>query len=128
MVARAPVAMAKAQSPARFAFEYRIESGRLTIRPAANGFLRVTAATAQGSTPIFPESGDGQVRAGAALDVAIPDTATSLDVVFTARPPERSIQTLNDQLEPDARPSPGTVEDPNPSPDSRIQIRVRVKP
>jgi len=163
---RAPGSAEALRAVGRFAFDYAVRAdGHLEIRPVANGYLRVTAASSGGDDVIFPANGNGLVRGGSITSVATPDGTTELDILFTARPSEQAVAAPAAKSAPAPQaPGPsttaepaavsggaaetlsvapgvainrapaavdaqsGTAEDPSPSANSRVQIRVRVKP
>jgi hypothetical protein len=126
----APSAMGKLAA-ARFAFDYSIEpDGRLSIKPAADGYLLVIARTPNAARPLLPDGNDGRVTGGSVMWLNIPKETTELSITFSrsnivgiggaANRLDRPA-TVRDALS-------GTVEDPNPSPNSRLFVTVRIKP
>ena len=116
---------------ARFAFDYSIEpDGRLSIKPAADGYLLVIARTPNAVRPLLPDGNDGRVTGGSVMWLNIPKETTELSITFSrstivgiggaANRLDRPA-TVRDALS-------GTVEDPNPSPNSRLFVTVRLKP
>jgi hypothetical protein len=123
--ARAPVA-AKAQRPG-FGFSYAIDDRHdLTITSATGGYLAVTAAGSNAA--IFPVAGDGRVLAGSSTHIPIPSDVRSVVIVFAARPNSEQTQTApSDGIHSISGPFVGAVQDPNPSPDSRLRIELPIR-
>jgi hypothetical protein len=95
---------------ARFGFDYAVQpDGRLRVTPFADGYLSFQGLPAQ--------------RAGAGIPVFFEPAGTdSVSVSFATTPvPPSKSAAVRDQRS-------GTVEDLNPSPDSRLEVVIRVKP
>jgi hypothetical protein len=105
--------------PTRFAFDYVIQPDRrVQVTAASDGYLQVTA----GAQIVFPVSGDGRVLSGSVTNLEAPNGATELSISFSAQPggaaaPASRLEGLS-----------GTVEDPNPSANSRLSVIVPVTP
>lgn len=119
-VARAPSFLVSRRP--RFAFDYSIESGpQLVIKAAANGYLSVSAT--ESKSRIFPASGEGAVAAGSTTRIPIPADVQTVTIVFSASPGDAVDEISSTKDAPT-----GTVEDPNPSPNSRLAIELKVQP
>jgi hypothetical protein len=111
-------ALAKAK---RFAFDYAIDANRrLRVTAASDGYLRVAAAFPEGERVIFPMSGDGRVTGGSVTELEIPDSATELTIGLSAQAGAQAAASRRDAAS-------GTVEDPNPSPESQLSVTVRLR-
>jgi hypothetical protein len=123
---QAPVARPAARAlgflaarPPRFAFDYVIQPDRrVQITAASDGYLQVTA----GAQVVFPVSGDGRVSSGSVTNLEAPNGAAEFSISFSAQPigataPASRLQATS-----------GTVEDPNPSPNSRLSVTVPITP
>jgi hypothetical protein len=107
----------------RFAFDYTIENGdTLMVKSAAAGYLRVIASSGTGAQVIFPATGDGRVPNGSISRLPIPAGTQELLIAFSAQPPSEALPGLSStSLNPS-----GTVEDPNPSADSKLVLTLRL--
>ncbi len=96
---------------ARFAFDYALEPGRqLRITPATDGYLSVDVAGLRAEP----------VMAGISISFRIPNSTDAVSISFSALPnPPSTPASLRDQ------PS-GTVEDPNPSVNSHLEVTIRL--
>lgn len=114
----------RAARPSRFAFDYSVEANRrLVIRVASSGYLSVTGSKSVGV--IFPVDNDGRVAAGSTTRITIPAEVPSVVIVFSAAARADST-TLADAIS-SAKDSPtGTVEDPNPSPNSKLVVELKI--
>jgi hypothetical protein len=107
---------AKAQAPARFAFDYRLSpEGVLRIEPASGGFLTVQVNSATAATVLF--SGR-PVQAGSATEIGLPADTVSATVIFAAQAAAANVSSSTVTGAPD--PPSGGKSDPNPSPNSRL--------
>jgi hypothetical protein len=91
---------------------------RVQITTASDGYLQVTA----GGQIIFPVSGDGRVSSGSVTTIETPNGATELSISFSAQPGGATAPASRLQA------ASGTVEDPNPSANSRLSVTVPVPP
>jgi hypothetical protein len=106
----------------RFAFDYSIEPGReLVIKPTANGYLSVSAT--ESKSRIFPTSGERAVAAGSTTRIPIPGDVQTVTIVFSA-----GAGDAVDEISSAKDATAGTVEDPSPSPNSRLVIELKVQP
>jgi hypothetical protein len=113
-------AVMRAKSAARFGFDYQIEPGALlAITPAEPGFLSITAD----STPIFPSTNNSRVPGGATIRIAFPPAAQTLTISFSAQSSAAN-QPIAQPIERDAQ--AGSVDDPNPSANSRLTVIVKI--
>jgi hypothetical protein len=104
--------------PARFAFDYVIQPDRrVQITAVGDGYLQVTA----GAQIVFPASGDGRVLSGSVTNLEAPNGATELSISFSAQPGVAAAPVSRLQA------TSGTVEDPNPSLNSRLSVTVPVQ-
>jgi hypothetical protein len=107
----------------RFAFEYTLEPGDiLMIKSAAPGYLRVTANSSAGAQVIFPAAGTGRVAIDSVNRLPIPASTQELVVTLSAQPAPDAVPGLTTSSENRA----GTIEDPNPSADSKLVLTLRV--
>jgi hypothetical protein len=115
LAARAPL------PPGRFAFDYSIHDGVLRIIPGADGYLLVRAIVGPLDRLMLPSA--HLVRATPA-ELRVPDGATAILVLFSSRPiQEDSTEDLATRASPRTE-SAGTVVDPNPSVNSRLEVRI----
>ena len=115
LAARAPLA------PGRFAFDYSIHDGVLRIIPGSDGYLLVRAIVGPLDRLMLPSA--HLVRATPA-ELRVPDGATSILVLFSARPvQEDSTEDLATRASPRTE-AAGTVEDPRPTVNSRLEVRI----
>ncbi len=104
----------------RFGFDYALEASGLSITPSAEGYLRVTAD----SRVLFPTSGVGRVTEGSVMRAELPPGPTEVVIRFARR-----LEPVPGNAMPFAREdASGTVEDPNPSPDSALILTLRIGP
>jgi outer membrane biosynthesis protein TonB len=128
--ARAAIAPAAAK-PVRFAFDYTFEpGGPLQIRTTGEGYLSVIARAAGSGHVVFPSDGDGRVANGSVTSIDIPQDATEMSIFFSAQSgnavaDDSAAKTKDEATIRDS--SSGTIEDPAPSPNSRLAVTVRVK-
>jgi hypothetical protein len=109
--------------PARFSFDYSIHDGVLRIVPGSDGYLLVRAVV--GPIDRLVLSTAHVVRATPA-ELRVPDGAASMVVLFSTRPvQEDSTDDLAARASPRTEQS-GTVEDPRPSVNSRLEVRIVV--
>jgi hypothetical protein len=115
----APGPALKAESAAAgFGLNYSVTAeGKLRVVALANGFLSVGAA---GQVQVLNRA----VTAGASTEVEMPEGATSAIVVFSAQAVTDSILSITKS--PEAADA-GTVTDPNPSPNSRLEAIVPIR-
>jgi hypothetical protein len=103
----------------RFAFDYMIQPDRrVQITAASDGYLQVTA----GAQVVFPVSGDGRVSSGSVTNLEVPNGAAELSISFSVQPGGATAPASRLQA------TSGTVEDPNPSANSRLSVTVPVPP
>jgi len=109
--------------PGRFSFDYSIHDGVLRIVPGADGYLLVRAVV--GPIDRLVLSTAHVVRATPA-ELRVPDGAASMLVLFSVRPvQEDSTDDLAARASQRTAQS-GTVEDPRPSANSRLEVRIVV--
>jgi len=113
---------------ARFAFDYSVEADRnLVIKVAASGYLSVAATPSKSLRLIFPTGGDGNVGAGSITRIAIPPDVQSVAIVFSTKASSANDATAHLDSISAVKDSPsGTVEDPNPSPNSRLALELKI--
>ena len=112
-------ALLKAESAgAGFGFDYSMTpEGKLRVVPSANGFVSVGA---MGQVVISNRA----LTAGSAMETELPEGSTSAIVVFSAQSITDSVLSITKSpAEADA----GTVTDPNPSPNSRLEVIVPIR-
>src|SRR5258707_301504 len=107
----------------RFAFDYSLEGNRLVIKPAADGYLLVTSSSPASLDRIFPLNDAGRLRSGSTTAIQVPAGSKEVVVTFSSRADlADSINAL--VISKDS--GSGTAEDPNPSPNSRIVLRLKI--
>ena len=123
--------MGLAKKATRFAFVYRIEPERyISITVAGDGYLRV-------ETPTPPLMADNlHVPDGSTTRLKIPDGAQELTITFAATAPSAenlvsgrragAFGRLADRLTAKKDEASGSVEDPNPSVNSRLVVTVQL--
>lgn len=107
----------------RFAFDYSIHDGVLRITPGSDGYLLVRANVGPIDRLILSTA--HVVRATPA-ELRVPDGASFVVVLFSARPVQ---EDSTDNLAARATlrtEAAGTVEDPRPSVNSRLEVRIAV--
>jgi hypothetical protein len=118
-----PTFKAALMRPLHFAFDYEVETGgTLMIKSAAAGYLRVAANSPGGTQALFPATGTGRVEVDSVNRVPIPAGTQELVITLSAQPSADSVPGLSSISE---NPS-GTVEDPNPSVNSKLVLTLRV--
>jgi hypothetical protein len=107
----------------RFAFDYEVETGgTLMIKSATVGYLRVAANSPAGTQVIFPSTGTGRVDIDSVNRVPIPAGTQELVITLSGQPASDAAPGLSSSSEN----SSGTVEDPNPSVNSKLVLTLRV--
>jgi hypothetical protein len=122
-------AKGKLVARASFGFTYSIDADRgLVIRATSAGYLSVAAAGSQ--TSLFPSAGDGHVVIGSTTRIPMPAGVKSVVITFAAAAansplaktaPADAISSVRDA-------SAGAVEDPNPTPNSKLILELRIQP
>ncbi len=106
------------KTAATFSFDYSVTAEkRLRIVPSANGFLSVSAA---GQVVVSNRA----LMAGVAAELPLPEGATSATVVFSAT--QQTGESSVASLQSPAGGASGTVNDPNPTPNSRLTVVVEI--
>jgi hypothetical protein len=112
----APANSTKTAARPRFGFDYRLESdGHLMVNAAADGYLSVAE--------VFPETfvaKDSTTR----IDVPAAGSSGSLTIHFSAQPQAVDGGT---PVTIERNAATGTVDDPNPSPNSNLILRLILK-
>jgi hypothetical protein len=120
---RALAARAPAAPPGRFAFDYSIHDGVLRIVPGSDGYLLVRAVVGPIDRLVLSTA---HVVRGTPAELRVPDSATSMVVLFSARPvQEDSTDDLTARATSRTEQT-GSVEDPRPSVNSRLEVRIVV--
>jgi hypothetical protein len=122
--------LAKAKSAAfaskmgRFAFDYSVESDRyLSVKVTGDGYLAVGVASPK-NFQLIPIAGNGRVSSGSTTRLKIPEGAEELVITFAARPTDL-VDRVN-AVSGNKDGTSGSLEDPNPSPDSKLIATVRI--
>jgi hypothetical protein len=122
--------LAKAKSAAfaskmgRFAFDYSVESdGYLSVKVTGAGYLVVGVASPK-NFQLIPITGNGRVSSGSTTRLKIPEGAEELVITFAARPTDL-VDRVN-AVSGNKDGTAGSLEDPNPSPDSKLIATVRI--
>jgi hypothetical protein len=125
--------LAKAKTaPQRFGFRYRFDNrGLIEIVPLSEGYLTITGASATESVKLFPLDSDGHVPAGTPIRITLPEPVVDVAVQFSATAAQLldsfDREKLKDAARRDADKSEsGTVEDPSPTPQSRLSVTLPV--
>lgn len=126
----APPSLARAKSAAfaskmgRFAFDYSVESGGyLSVKVTGDGYLAVGVASPK-NFQLIPITGNGRVTSGSTTRLKIPEGAEEVVITFSARPTDL-VDRVN-AVSGNKDGTSGSLEDPNPSPDSKLIATVRI--
>lgn len=120
---RASLAARAAVAPGRFFFDYTIHDGVLRIIPGSDGYLLVRALVGPIDRLVLSTA---HVVRPTPAELRIPDGANAMVILFSTRPvQEDSTDDLADRASPRTGVS-GTVEDPRPSLNSRLEVRINL--
>jgi hypothetical protein len=119
----APMMAGALKTAPRFAFDYVVEPGRrVTITPAADGYLLVRTPTRTFGALASRSQQSQLVKAGTPVSFGLPEGADAVTISFSASSnPPAMTPSYRDQFT-------GTVEDPNPTPDSHLELVIRLQP
>jgi hypothetical protein len=109
--------------PATFAFNYTIHDGVLRVVPASDGYLLVRAAVGPIDRLVLPTA---HLVRGTPAELRVPDGATSMLLIFAARPVQEDSSTDRLERAPRRTEQSGSVIDPEPSVNSRLEVRISV--
>ncbi len=112
----------------RFAFDYGFEAGFLTIKTAAGGTLSVSAATCLSCDGLV-ELLLTHVEKDSTTRIPVASQYVVLAITFSVQ--SSAAQSSLDAVSPTAKVTSkaraGTVEDPNPSPTSKLMLRLELQ-